>query len=148
MSRINFKELFTKKKSGNNENSSEEIVPFKAGEDFPLEKLEINYDSSANCVFCFISLSCILCIDLLPQIPTFLEGYTDNFILVSDGTQEDNEEIAKYHCFTFPILSYTGSYDNLHIPFTPYSYYIDENGKVIKGIHSTDTESLFELITR
>ncbi|MBA4533190.1 TlpA family protein disulfide reductase [Brevibacillus halotolerans] len=147
MSRINFKDLFTKKKSSGNESSGGEIVPFRVGEDFPIEKLGMEYDSSANCVFCFISLSCILCIDLLPQIPAFLKGYTDHFILVSDGTPEDNDEIAKYHEFHFPILSYAGSYDDLRIPFTPFSYFIDKNGKVIKGIHSTDTDRLFQLIT-
>lgn len=130
MSRINFKELLTKNdKMVDSENSAS--ITLKNGELYPLQLLTPIRPNSQTCVICFVSLSCMLCIDLLPELPAFLETYQGDFILVIDGTEEECREIAEFHGFAFALIPYTKDYKSLHVPSTPFAYYIDEHGSVI-----------------
>ncbi|MGE7091118.1 hypothetical protein ACQKII_06575 [Lysinibacillus sp. NPDC048646] len=115
----------------NHRDIREEMDILKIGNVFPLF-LE-NYELSRNTVVCFASLYCKICIDLLPGISKF----NQDFVLITDGTQSDNEEIIKEFEYSFPVMSL--NYDSFHdlVALTPSLILIDSNG-IIQKIKEID----------
>ncbi|MET4561211.1 hypothetical protein ABIA69_002356 [Lysinibacillus parviboronicapiens] len=110
----------------NHRDIREEMDILKIGNVFPLS-LE-NYELSRNTVVCFASLYCKICIDLLPGLSKF----NQDFILITDGTESDNEEIIKEFEYSFPVMSL--QYDSFHdlVAMTPSVILIDTDGIIQK----------------
>ncbi|EON73761.1 peroxiredoxin family protein [Lysinibacillus sphaericus] len=115
----------------NHRDIREEMDILKIGYVFPLSLK--NYELSRKTVVCFASLYCKICIDLLPG----LSGFNQDFVLITDGSELDNEEIIKEFEFSFPVMSL--NYDSFHdlVATTPSLILIDANG-IIQKIKEID----------
>ncbi len=109
-----------------------DIEPLSAGKEFPFFSECNNF--SNRFVVCSVSLYCKICIDLLPE----LGSINKEFVLLTDGTEQDNEEIIKEYKYSFPVLSI--DYDSFHnlIVDTPCMMLVETNGTILK-IESVDS---------
>lgn len=110
---------------------------------FPFELLKLEEPITRKSVFCLISLSCTHCIDLLPELKRINDSNT--FILVTDGTEEDNAEIHKYFNFTFPIISYRGPLNKLGTEKTPYLLLVNPDGQVMRQTQASDISEVMDM---
>lgn len=110
----------------NHKDIREEMEILEIGNVFPLS-LE-NYELSGKTVVFFASLYCKICIDLLPGLSRF----NQDFVLITDGSESDNEEIIKEFEYSFPVMSL--HYDSFHdlLATTPSLVLIDTNGIIQK----------------
>lgn len=136
---INFRELFKRQSTG------EEIQPSEKGKLFPFPD-EVAYKSTTPCetVVCFISMSCLYCIDLLPYLKDFSTQMNEDFILISNGKKGEIEEIKSYFNFGFLLLSQSLSESTFTYGVTthPYVFYISQDGLVQS---STSFDDIAEL---
>ncbi|PFU76109.1 hypothetical protein COK91_30050 [Bacillus cereus] len=100
------------------------------GKMLPAHLTKFSYDDPW--LLCAISLSCMKCIDLLPNIQKIESVYNGGFLLVTDGSIEDIEEIKQYFKFNFNIISF-GKELTVEGGFqeTPSLCLIDKNNKII-----------------
>ncbi|NKX61713.1 hypothetical protein [Bacillus cereus] len=95
-----------------------------------------------------ISLSCMKCIDLLPKISEIANSYKGEFILVTDGSIEDIDEIKDYFGFEFNIISFGDELiDEGGFQETPSFCLIDENNRITAMRVIDDIENAVELLS-
>ncbi|MBH5320370.1 hypothetical protein I6N90_21490 [Paenibacillus sp. GSMTC-2017] len=113
MSKLSFRDLF---KSDTLERDHS-FVPYIPSEDeitseahglgmpFPDLTLDERLVSAPSAAILFISLTCSSCIDLLPKLLTFSNTYTGILLLISSASLEDNNELAHYYDYPFPVIT-------------------------------------------
>ncbi|UHA75186.1 thioredoxin family protein [Paenibacillus sp. 481] len=111
---------------------------------FPFEILKMDTPITQNSLFAIISLSCTHCIDLLSEFEQINDK--DNFILITDGTEEDNLEIKEHFGYTFPIISYRGPLSKLEVETTPYLVLVSPNGQILNHSQATDISSVLSML--
>ncbi|MEY8741549.1 hypothetical protein AB9M62_18900 [Bacillales bacterium AN1005] len=129
------KEMFNNHKHADDDSTNYLIK----GTEFP-RKIYIN-KSSSPMIYCFVSLYCKMCIDLLPN----LNEFSENFILITDGNQEENIEIQNAFNYTFPIISL--DHDAFHdlIKNTPCILKVDTNNFIqeLREVNTHEEVSIF-----
>ncbi|WP_368936299.1 hypothetical protein [Bacillus sp. SH8-8] len=99
-------------------------------------------------LLCAISLSCMKCIDLLPKISKIADSYKGEFLLATDGSIEDIEEIKEFFKFNFEVISFG---DELIVEGgfqeTPTMCLIDENNKIIAMRVIEDIENPIKVLS-
>ncbi|PFJ16988.1 hypothetical protein COD67_22435 [Bacillus cereus] len=95
-----------------------------------------------------ISLNCMKCIDLLPKISEIANLYKGEFVLVTDGSVEDIEEIKAYFGFDFDIISFGNELiDEGGFQETPSFCLIDENNRITAMKVIDDIENAIEFLS-
>jgi len=122
------KEMFNNHSQADDESTNYLI----AGTEFPKHIFKNN--SSSPMIVCFVSLYCKVCIDLLPD----LNEVSGNFILITDGSLEENKEIQNAFNYIFPIISL--DHDAFHdlVKNTPCILNIDNNN-IIQELREINT---------
>lgn len=116
------------------------------GREFPYRLLDLE-NPLTNKILCFVSLSCEICVELIPELKILDEYKKNSFILITDGDNEENEEIKKYFNFEFDMLSFVDDYRKLSIPSTPYVFIIDHNNYVTDGQSIRSSTDLLYLLS-
>lgn len=139
-----FKKIF-QSRTGQLENQKILQVPYEPGD--VIEGDLFNNSSTTTSLLCFISLSCLDCIDLLPQLQEVTDQYSGNFSLFVEASNEEIDEIKSHFKFEFPLFSLKR--EDLPLKYrvftTPYAYLIDSNKCVIKGQNVYNSSDLLEL---
>ncbi|WP_410770746.1 hypothetical protein [Fontibacillus sp. BL9] len=119
---VSLHEIFTKASSGQHEKDIDKLgaVTF-------IKSFGIDGEIDPHTIYCFLSLSCVHCIDLLPKLGK-LNG--ENFVLITDGDENENKEIRQELNFSFPLHSYLGPLHKVNITKTPMCFYVSIEGKV------------------
>ncbi|TYP73147.1 TlpA family protein disulfide reductase [Paenibacillus methanolicus] len=150
MSKVSFRDLFDAdllaKDEADKQKREQRTV---RGDLFIREKLSIDVASIELAVVCFMSLSCASCIDLLPQLPAFADHFEGTFILVSSGTEEENNELASHFGFSFAVITMSKE-ERLRkygSSTTPYAYFL-EDGYVMNAAVVDSIPELHALIGR
>lgn len=107
------------------------VNPLLKGAIFPYRILNRENSFEENYFVFFLSLSCTICIDLLPEMGDVAELTKNPFLLVTDGEIEENNEIINYYNFTFDIISFADDFRKFNIPSTPFVYYVSKDNVVI-----------------
>ncbi|WHX49610.1 hypothetical protein QNH46_02675 [Paenibacillus woosongensis] len=94
-----------------------------------IQAFDIDYISGRKSIYLVISLSCMHCIELIPHLNEL--NSKDTFYLITDGNDNDNQEIRKEFKYEFEVYSYTKPYDRINIYKTPTALLVDENGNII-----------------
>ncbi|REK71907.1 TlpA family protein disulfide reductase [Paenibacillus paeoniae] len=149
MSKVTFRDLFDAEllqKEAEEKGSSQPAI---RGDLFLREPLPIDVESLDSAIVCFVSLSCASCIDLLPELNTFADSYEGTFILVSSGTEEENNDLIQHFQFSFPVLTMSKEerLQKYASSTTPYAYFL-EDGYIINTAVVDSTGELNELIGR
>lgn len=136
---MNFKALF-KQEPGP---ISRPAGGLQAGETMPLVLSGLVPDSEAVLVG-IVSLYCSHCVDLLPDLTALVREADLPFVLVSDGTESENEEIGRHFDVGFPIVSVreeeiAGTYKAFE---TPYFYIVRSDGRVAEGFPADTAREL------
>ncbi|MBH5316410.1 hypothetical protein I6N90_01145 [Paenibacillus sp. GSMTC-2017] len=148
MSKISFKDLFSP-------GAEEKIKQFKParlqetkpsllqGLKFPGEGVYDHFENHASAVVCIVSMTCLACIDMLPELSAFADSYKGKFVVISSGSEEENQELVRHFAYRFPVRSmsveaYTERYG---VDATPYVFHL------MKGIvsHSYSIQSIRDL---
>lgn len=107
-----------------------QFVPFDENDRFPYEKLSLTNIESTT-IFYFISMTCATCMRLVPELKRF--NGNNRFILVTDGDQDETDDMRDYFGFDFPIYSYLEDYDvEFNVPVTPFVYVVNADGQVLE----------------
>ncbi|MGG4108575.1 thioredoxin-like domain-containing protein [Paenibacillus lautus] len=119
---------------------------YSVGESFPIE--DSTTQTSNNILACYISLYCVDCIELLPDLKELSESFNGEFLLFTDGNEEENKEIRDYFKFSFMVRSYTKEElaNKYKVVATPYVYVLDSSWSIICGENINDSEELKELL--
>ncbi len=124
-----------------------DVVPYAPSEPFPYERLQLGAHPGGSLLICFISLSCMRCIDLLPKLNDIAGRFDGQFVLASCGQEEENREIGEHFHFPFPLV--TATEDDFsgvfRVQHTPYIYVIDAKSKVVTGGMIQDEKTFKEL---
>lgn len=150
MSKVTFRDLFDtsqlQEEEQKKKNREQQTV---RGDLFIRQPLPIDVETIDSAIVCFVSLSCASCIDLLPQLGTFASSFEGTFILVSSGSEEENQELIHHFQFPFPVI--TMSKDERLQKYgsstTPYAYFL-EDGYIINAAVVDNTKELDDLIGR
>ncbi|QMV43534.1 thioredoxin-like domain-containing protein [Cohnella cholangitidis] len=91
-----------------------------------------------------ISLYCSHCIELLPELTSIVHRDRIPFILVSNGTTQENENIAAYFKAEFPFVSIEEEdiLEVYKVNQTPYFYLVDGRGLIVKGFAADSAEDV------
>ncbi|GEM_PF-2111700 len=128
MGKVDFTKLFEGK-----QREVEEVRAFESNEVFPLpEWVSIEADSRII-VNCFLSLSCPVCIELLPELPELFASYDMQFVLFIYGMEEEIAGLKEHFQFQFPVVRVADDELNekYKVPVTPYVYILSTDRKVI-----------------
>ena len=118
------------------------------GDLFPSEPIVLGGEE--RYLFCFISLYCLDCVDLLPHLKKMSELFLGEFILFTDASNEENLEIAAHFGYKFNLLSCTKEELAMkyRVYLTPYLYLLDSNS-VVTAAHNVQNEAeLMRLLKR
>ncbi|WP_159885810.1 thioredoxin domain-containing protein [Paenibacillus puerhi] len=137
MSLTDLKKLFAK------ENRKAKQLPYGKDELFPSDLIS-HFPSTENYLIGFLSLGCSFCAKLLPKLQEFVANLDHEFILVTDGEPEENEEIKKFYNFSFMVISYE-NFSSFRVTKTPFFYKIGNGNKVISGFQIDTIEELLKL---
>ncbi|BFH14400.1 hypothetical protein WJ0W_001375 [Paenibacillus melissococcoides] len=85
--------------------SDEFMKNYSVGDLFPSEPIVLGGEERS--LFCFISLHCLDCVDLLPHLKKLSEVFSGEFILFTDASHEENLEIAAHFGYKFKLISCT-----------------------------------------
>lgn len=116
------------------------------GERFPLDVS--SYARNGEPVtFCFISLHCLSCIDLLPELKEYEEQLKHSFVLVCNGDEEDLAAIRSHFGFEFAMEARSEEqFVNLFgIRHTPYVYAATSDGEIIVSAPADTIADLYRL---
>jgi thiol-disulfide isomerase/thioredoxin len=112
--------------------SSNISFPLAYGHSYPFKLLGLSQESELNRVVCAISLNCAHCIRLLPLLKEFKKNPIFEFLLITNGKNEENAIIRAHFGFQFQIISYANrDYSEIGITATPQAYLVNRQGKVI-----------------
>lgn len=80
----------------------------------------------------FSSTSCSACEVMYPALRTLQEAHPDlALVLVSEGPEEANRQLASHQGFSFPILAWQDEVARAYeVPGTPYFFAIDHGGVI------------------
>jgi peroxiredoxin len=80
----------------------------------------------------FTWVDCEYCTHLYPALKQFAEQYPDiQVIVISRGTEEENQSLMSEQQFPFPVLNQTSAVtDSFLVPGTPFFYVIGSDGNV------------------
>lgn len=62
------------------------------------------FKNNRKSVLIFTSLYCVVCVDLLPDLKQLSSEFDANWVLFSNGTLEDHEEMVAYFEWEFPVV--------------------------------------------
>ncbi len=124
-----------------------EILPLKKGDSLVESQRFGSRSDVSYRIYCFITLTCEHCIDLLPQINDFIRSDQGEFILCIVAKSEDIREIVEYFDFGFSTIQVSSERlrNQFMVPQTPFAYIVDSDYKVLAGrviYNSADLEYL------
>ncbi|RJE86264.1 hypothetical protein D3P07_19520 [Paenibacillus sp. 1011MAR3C5] len=144
MSKVTFRDLFDAELLQRESDKKKNTQPAVRGDLFIREPLPVDVEAMESAIVCFVSLSCASCIDLLPELGAFAEGYEGDFILVSSGTEEENNDLIRHFQFSFPVLTMSKEerLQKYASSTTPYAYFLEDgyimNTAVVDSIQELD----------
>lgn len=121
---------------------------FRKGQQYPLNLLGLTVEAQQYRIVCAVSLNCGHCLQLLPQFKLLGSNFNFQFVLVTDGTEEENKIIKEQLGFGFRMVSFAHqNFSDIGISFTPQAYLIDLQGNVVhnKEIRQIDDFENFGL---
>lgn len=102
------------------------------GSNYPLDLLGLPTESEKIRLVCAVSLSCGHCLRLMPELKMFNESSHFEFLLITNGSEEDNEVVREQLGYNFHLISFADRpFVDIGIGGTPQTYFIDTRGKVI-----------------
>ncbi|WP_156829100.1 hypothetical protein [Cohnella laeviribosi] len=87
--------------------SSNNLIVLTRGQSYPFELLGLSQESELDRIVCAVSLNCGHCIKLLPLLKEFDENSKIEFLLITNGTDDENTIIKEHLGFQFKIISFT-----------------------------------------
>lgn len=117
--------------------------PFGAGDPFPLDVRPLAPHGKPVAV-AVLSLYCAHCIEMLPHLVSAVRSHRIPFVLVSNGTPQENAGIATHFHAAFPIVSVAESdiADVYRVSRTPYFYFVHGTGIVAEGFATDRADDL------
>jgi len=111
----------------------------KAGSVFPKEIYTAEGQNEDIFLVCVVSLSCSICIDLLPKINGYLNNLDRNkhhFILLLEGVGEEVISIRDHFQFDFPIIAIK-ALKSIGVFETPTCFLFDKENRILssKSLH-------------
>jgi methylamine dehydrogenase accessory protein MauD len=99
----------------------------------------------------FSSTHCRACKEMYPYLKAFSEGRGDvQVVMISEGSAEENQQLAQVQGFAFPVLPVSGWDDEVmvdyQVPGTPFFYMINEKGAIANTGFANTLEQLKELV--
>ncbi|RJG25304.1 hypothetical protein [Paenibacillus thiaminolyticus] len=119
---------------------------YSVGDLFPSEPIVL--EGEERFLFCFISLYCLDCVDLLPHLNKMSELFSGEFILFTDASHEENMEIADHFGYKFTLISCTKEELAMkyRVYLTPFIYVLDSNSVVIAAHNVQNEAELMRLL--
>jgi hypothetical protein len=106
---------------------------FHSGDAFPLHLLGIPQEDAIGRLICVVSLNCGHCLSLLNQLHKIRNTKEIKFLLVTNGTEEENASVKEQFGYPFTLISFAGrSFSEIGVSGTPQAYLIDRYG-VVRG---------------
>ncbi|MFC4305047.1 TlpA family protein disulfide reductase [Cohnella boryungensis] len=123
---MDFRALFPK-----GSKTASPIEPLRPGQPFPL-RLQADAASGKPIAVAVLSLYCSHCIEMLPELVAAVDRHRIPFVLVSNGSYQENENIAAYFKAPFPIVSVAEEelQSVYRVAQTPYFYLVQPEGIV------------------
>ncbi|OAB41155.1 hypothetical protein [Paenibacillus antarcticus] len=153
MSKLSFRDLFKHETLEREETSfvpplDEELLMeshLVQGQLFRGLELDDRLADAAMATILFISLTCTSCIDLLSDLAEFGARHEGLLLVVSSGSNEDNEELVRYYDYSFPVLTmqeraYKARFE---LEATPAAIML-EHGRVMKQFTILDIGHLYD----
>ncbi|WP_088830972.1 peroxiredoxin family protein [Paenibacillus tyrfis] len=107
---------------------------FRSNQPYPLNLLGLPTEAQQYRIVCAVSLNCGHCLQLLPQFKPLGSNFNFEFVLVTDGTEEENKSIKEQLGFSFHMISFAHqNFSDIGISFTPQAYLIDLQGNVVQN---------------
>jgi len=144
MSLADLRKIFDKKPA----EKSGSIVPFEKDSLFPYSLIDNKYLPDNSYFICFVSLSCAICVDVLPDIEKINNFPKESFLLVTDGEDEENFEIINHFKYSFQLISFPDSFLKFNVPSTPFVYFVSRNHYVIDYTTVESVEDIHGFIIR
>ncbi|UPK44363.1 TlpA family protein disulfide reductase [Paenibacillus pabuli] len=135
--KLNLKDIF------NSAKGVEEVNPNSIKEGFPKIYNDIPVLDTET-VYGIVSLSCAHCIELIPELTNL--SHFENFVLITDGDENDNQAIIQELNLKFPIISYTKPLSQLGIIHTPTCVRVDKQGAYVASEFTKDIEQVIEFL--
>lgn len=141
MGKVDFVKLF-----GGKGEEHQVVETFEANESFPLPDSISVRDDGNFIMSCFLSLSCPICIEMLPELPKLFASYDMQFVLFIYGMEVEVDGLKEHFQFSFPVVRVADHElrDTYKVPVTPYSYVLSTAKKVI---HHAGVDTQEELET-
>ncbi|WP_139334458.1 MULTISPECIES: hypothetical protein [unclassified Paenibacillus] len=109
------------------------IIEISRGEVYPLHLLGLSLEDEQDRLICVVSLNCGRCLSLLNQLTDLEENSQFKFLLVTNGTEEENAIIKEHLGVTFILISFAGrNFSDIGISSTPQAYLINLHG-IVRG---------------
>ncbi|MFD0587314.1 hypothetical protein ACFQZE_04835 [Paenibacillus sp. GCM10027627] len=70
-----------------------------------IHPLEADLQLAETTVICYLSLTCASCITLIPELSAFASTFAGQFMMLCNGTPEENAVMASHFQFPFPVLT-------------------------------------------
>ncbi|MCG7407034.1 hypothetical protein MH117_06350 [Paenibacillus sp. ACRRX] len=85
-----------------------------------------HFESHPSAIVVIVSLTCLGCIDMLPDLNTFASSYEGKFIMICSGADEEIQELVQHFQYPFPVVAmsdteYTARYG---VDATPYVFHL------------------------
>lgn len=102
------------------------------GSSYPLNLLGLPTESEKIRLISAVSLNCGHCLQLIPEMKIFNDAIPFEFLLITNGSEEDNEVVREQLGFNFRLISFADRpFSDIGIGATPQTYFIDTQGRVI-----------------
>jgi thiol-disulfide isomerase/thioredoxin len=111
---------------------------------------EVRMPVNGTQVLFFISLHCMHCIDLTPNLSEIKQEFSNtNFVLFSTGDKEDNQEMSEYFNWDFPVvhLNQSDMEHYFNINRLPYMILVIDGNIKLSGVVYNKSD-FSQLITR
>ena len=103
--------------------------------------------SGESVVLIFSSTTCSACQDIYPSLKEFNERHPElAFLVISKGSDEENQNLAKQQGFAFPVLGLQDDVAKAYqVSAIPFFYLIDGEGVIVSGGFISSLEQLESL---
>ncbi|GIQ67299.1 hypothetical protein DUZ99_09035 [Xylanibacillus composti] len=131
MGKVDFVKLF-----GGKGEEYQVVETFEVKDRFPLpESISVREDGQFI-LTCFLSLSCPVCIELLPELPELFASYDMQFVLFIYGLEEEIGSLKEHFQFSFPVVRIADNElrETYKVPVTPYVYMLSADKTVIDHV--------------
>lgn len=118
--------------------------PIRPGQPFPIDVRPVAPANGKPVAVGIVSLYCAHCIDMLPSLVEEIRVHRIPFMLVSNGSPQENANMAAFFKAAFPVISLPDG-DALRVfgvAATPYFFFVRDTGIVADGFQ-TDEASQF-----